>query len=176
MITIKKITSLDLLREACESTFNGESKQTLFQQYRSEESPARTQIFWITLDPIPVFVATHLVRHHVGSQPFALTHRIDRKGGGEDAGRSTPSKLSLLINAQSLIDMAKQRLCLGASHETREAMEDVKAGLWKVDPDLTMFLQPKCIYRNGLCEKLKCRYYLSPAGSQELDKYRRLFK
>jgi len=174
MITITKLTDELLLRKACESTFLGNSKQTLFKQYRSEESPARTQMFWIEIDPLPLFVSTHFIRHHVGTQPYALTHRIDRKGG-EDEGRNTPTKLSLMINAQSLIDMSKLRLCTSASKETRKLMQDIKTEISKIDTDLAKFMHPKCIYRNGLCEK-NCGYFESGKGADELIEYRNMFK
>lgn len=174
-ITIKKLTDIELLRDACESTFNGKSLQTLFSQYRSEESPARTQLFWITLDPIYLFVSTHLIRHHVGSQPFALTHREDRQGG-EDKGRYTPTRLSLLINAQGLIDMAKLRLCKSASKETQDVMKSLKKAIEEIDPDLAKFMVSKCIYRNGLCHKRKCAFYKTPEGKKQLKIYQEMFE
>ncbi len=172
MIVITKITDEKLLIKACESTFNGTSKQTLLKQYRSEESPARTQMFWIEIDPLPLFVSTHLLRHHVGSQPYALTHRTHRKCG-KDNGRETPTKLSLLINAQSLIDMSKLRLCKSASKETRQIMSQIKYEVSKIDNILAKFMQPKCIYRNGLCEK-NCKYY-EKEGKYELINYKKMF-
>lgn len=69
------------MREACEMTFMGESKQSLSSIYKSEHSPARTQLFWVRAENIPLFVATHLIRHHVGSIPFQLTCRPDKNGG-----------------------------------------------------------------------------------------------
>lgn len=69
------------MREACECTFMGKSNQSLLSIYKSEHSPVRTQLFWIKLENIPLFVATHLIRHHVGVVPFQLTCRPDRKGG-----------------------------------------------------------------------------------------------
>ncbi len=175
-IKITKITDVSLLRAACESTMlNKTSKQTLFKQYRSEESPARTQLFWIELTDVFLFVSSHLARHHVGSQPYILTHRSDRNGGA-DEGRHTLTKFCMLVNAQSLIDMARQRLCVySPSAETREAVQLIKEGMKNIDNDLSKFLVPKCIYRNGLCEKTKCRYYESTTGKKELNEYQKLF-
>lgn len=50
--------------------------------YRLKHSPIRTQIFWIEMRDIPLFVASQLVRSHVGIQCFQLSKRTDR--GGED--------------------------------------------------------------------------------------------
>lgn len=83
-VTVTKYTDDLLIRKACSKTFNGDSKQSLLSAYKSEHSPSRTQMFWIECDNIPLYVSTHLLRHHVGMQPYALTHRIDRDGGGYD--------------------------------------------------------------------------------------------
>lgn len=80
-VSVRKLTDEALMREACECTFLGKSHQSLLSIYKSEHSPARTQMFWVKLDHIPLFVATHLIRHHVGSVPFQLTCRDDREGG-----------------------------------------------------------------------------------------------
>ena len=80
-VTIRKLTDVDLMREACESTFLGKSGQSLLSIYKSEHSPARTQLFWLKIKNVKLYISTHLLRHHVGSQPFALTMRDDRHGG-----------------------------------------------------------------------------------------------
>lgn len=80
-ISVKKLTDTSLMRTACEMTFAGKSQQSLLSMYKSEHSPSRTQIFWVELKNIPLFVSTHLLRHHVGLVPFQLTCRNDRKGG-----------------------------------------------------------------------------------------------
>lgn len=77
-IKITKQTGIELMRAACNKTFRGNSKQTLLSMYKSEHSPCRTQMFWIDMENVPLFVSTHLLRHHVGSQPYALTMRTDR--------------------------------------------------------------------------------------------------
>ena len=167
-ITVKKITSLELALKACESTFLGKSKVSLDKLFRSEHSPSRTQQYWIECKSIPLFVSTHLLRHHVGSQPFALTHRKDRNGG-VDEGRNTPTDLGLLINAQGLIDMAKLRLCHQASVETRKVMQLIKDS---VEPELRHYLVAKCVYRNGLCGEMKCcGYNKTKAFDVELKEY-----
>lgn len=201
------------MREACECTFAGKSKQTLLSIYLSEHSPARTQLFWIKLTAIPLFVATHLLRHHVGVVPFQLTCRPDRKGGNQhfkerisstiksivelndrfskggqytkmdaenfnwalgtledlmnNADRETPVILGLCVNAQALIDMAKVRLCMQASPETRQVFKAIQRRVEEVDPELSMTMVPKCIYRNGLCGEPRCCGF---NGSSEFKK------
>ena len=199
-VSVKKLTGEDLMRAACESTFIGKSRASLLDLYKAEHSPARTQLFWVTLTNVKLFVSTHLLRHHVGSIPFQLTCRDDRKGGNpgmekkcaqikanilgsvelmksgnidiaeeqlvtcmdelqwlsENADRNTPVTLSLLINAQSLIDMAKLRLCKQAHIETQEAFNAIREGVAKVDPDLASMMVRKCVYRGGLCGEQRC--------------------
>ncbi len=173
-VNVRKLTDEELMREACNSTFNGKSGQTLFKMYRSEHSPVRTQMFWITCKNIPLFVSTHLLRHHVGSQPYALTHREDRHGGG-DNGRDTLTSLSILANAQSLIDMAKVRECLQASVKTRDVFAEIKKKISTIDPDLTKFMVKKCIYRNGLCGEKCCGYNKTQKYRMEQIHYNRMF-
>lgn len=200
-VSVRKITDIDLLQEACASTFLGESHATLISLYKAEHSPIRTQLFWISLKNIPLFISTHLIRHHVGSVPFQLTCRDDRNGGNpglidkldavneklamllsminqsaygeqeslirsviaeldwlkDNSDRYTPVNLSLCINAQSLIDMAKLRLCTGcAARETVIVFQAIKNEIKKVDPDLASMMVRKCVYRNGLCGEPRC--------------------
>lgn len=209
IVNVKKLTDVELMHEACNSTFTGESKQSLLSIYKSEHSPARTQMFWVTCENIPLFVSTHLLRHHVGSQPFALTHRNDRKGGKApniyiserltellavpyehrtddekteihallielktEAGRQTPTNLSLLVNAQSLMDMAKLRDCLQSAMETRVVFNMIRSRVHDCDPDLAKMMVKKCVYRNGLCGEPKCcEYNSSPAFRLEQEEY-----
>lgn len=196
-VSVKKLTDEELMREACESTFLGKSRASLLDLYKAEHSPARTQLFWVTLKNVRLFVSTHLLRHHVGSVPFQLTCRDDRKGGNprmvqkchdiitklhaideqldpktvtyiaqgcaeeiewlaENADRNTKVNLSLLVNAQSLIDMAKLRLCTCAHVETRIAFRKIKQEIAKIDPHLASMMVRKCVYRCGLCSELHC--------------------
>ena len=79
-IKVRKLTGVELLREANSFTTNKESKMSLQTAYRMKHSPIRTQIFWIEMRDIPLFVASQLVRSHVGIQCFQLSKRTDRGG------------------------------------------------------------------------------------------------
>ena len=81
-INVTKLTDLNLLRRANEFTTGHQSKMSLEQAYYYGHSPIRTQIFWIEMKDIPLFVASQLVRQHVGVQFFQRSKRVDR--GGED--------------------------------------------------------------------------------------------
>lgn len=215
-VTVNKLTDDELMRKACEMTFNGTSHQSLTSIYKSEHSPTRTQLFWIETRHIPLFVSTHLLRHHVGSIPFQLSCRDDRKGGNvafkdklenvighinqaqemsqigdwmasnahnelainelhwlqDNADRYTPVNLGLLVNAQSLIDMAKLRLCKQAHKETIKVFKAIKEAISKVDPELASLMVRKCVYRGGLCGEPKCCGFNSTEQFQiELRQY-----
>lgn len=205
-ITVKKHTGEDLVRLAAGFTSGHESKITLRKAYRTEHSIIRTQVFSIELYNIPLFVSTHLLRHHVGSQPFQLTCREDRNGGNpclkervarvnglvadgrcdeayreldwiaENTDRYTKVNLLLFLNAQALIDMAKLRLCNKASGETRRIFAAIRLKVAAVDPDLAVFMVPKCIYRGGICcEPGCCGYNLTNQFRQQLADYVREF-
>lgn len=220
IVSVTKLTDEHLMRQACECTFRGTSQQSLVSIYKSEHSPVRTQMFWIKLENIPLFVSTHLIRHHVGSIPFQLTCRDDRQGGNvgftekmdgvinrlrniveggstydrtelllimadsikelewlkENADRQTPVTLGLCVNAQSLIDMAKMRLCNCAHRNTIEVFTAIKEKIAEIDPALASMMVRKCVYRNGLCgEPRCCGFNATPAFTEELHRYRQNF-
>lgn len=81
-VKVTKLTDLSLLQKANSFTTGRDSKMDLAKAYKLGHSPIRTQLFWIEMRDIPLFVASHLVRSHVGIQCFQLSKRTDR--GGED--------------------------------------------------------------------------------------------
>lgn len=81
-ISVEKLTDVKLLRRANSFTTGRNSRMALATAYKHQHSPIRTQIFWVECGDIPLFVASHLVRHNVGVQFFQLSKRTDR--GSED--------------------------------------------------------------------------------------------
>lgn len=81
-IKVEKLTDATLLRRANAFTTGHGSKMSLAKAYCCQHSPIRTQLFWVECYGIPLFVASHFVRHNVGVQFFQLSKRPDR--GGED--------------------------------------------------------------------------------------------
>lgn len=155
-ITVTKITDLDIMRKACESTMRGQkSRVNLDEMYRCEHSPIRTQLFWITMEGIPTFVSVHLVRHEIGVEHFVMSNREDRGGTGKE-DRYTPVNHSMFINAQALIYMSRKRLCGQASDKTVEVWQEVKDAVDLVDPILSKYMVRECEYRNGKCPELRC--------------------
>jgi len=222
---IKKTDKSDLLN-ANEATFRGKSNMSLRKAYLSEHSPVRTQVFWITMENIPLSVAMHLVRHKHGVEPFVLTLREDRGGfnfkkwikGWIDSmreydqkhisliesgrikeaadieceretmynqlhevekkiGRNTPTNLALWINAQALINISKERLCLNAERKTVDVYTDLKNAMFDVDPELYDCMVKKCVYRNGICpeQDRSCGFIKTKAFKTEQEEYLSLF-
>lgn len=96
-VIVKKHTGDDLVKLAASFTSGHESKITLKRAYRTEHSIIRTQIFTVECYGIPLFVSTHFIRHHVGSQPYQLTCRIDRPGGGNPHLKERIAEVNALL-------------------------------------------------------------------------------
>lgn len=79
-IKVTKLTDVELLRRANSFTTGRDSHMTLAKAYRAGHSPIRTQLFWVECTDIPLFVASQLVRSHVGVQFFQRSKRTDRGG------------------------------------------------------------------------------------------------
>jgi hypothetical protein len=79
-VTVEKLTNIDLLHRAASFTTGHESRMSLKTAYKLGHSLSRTQIFVIELRNIPLFVASQLVRSHVGVQFFQRSRRTDRGG------------------------------------------------------------------------------------------------
>lgn len=150
-ITATKLTDETVLRTACDFTRDPSaphSKMTLENIYRCEHSPIRTQIFWVEMYDIPTFVSVHLVRHAQG-----VTHFVQSKRD-QDADRNTPINHAMLINAQALINISRKRLCGKSAPETVDVWHQVKTVIASIDPALSRYMVPECVYR-GICSELK---------------------
>jgi hypothetical protein len=123
----------------------------------SEHSPIRTQIFWIEMYDIPTFVSVHFVRHKHGIEHFVKSNRDDRSSYTGDLGRNQPVNHAALCNAQSLINMARKRLCKKSHPETQKLMQLIVDKIKEVDPLLFPFLIPDCKYRGKCCEITPCK-------------------
>ena len=178
-VNVIKLTDVSLAQRACSFTISKESHITLSKLYKYGHSPIRTQLFWVELRNIPLFVASQLVRSQVGVQFFQTSKRIDRGGedfrevcenilnklnAGEDVSkdieslpdrfdRYAPTDLAFIINAEALINMSHKRLCNKASIETREIVGAIKEKIKTIDPELYKHLVPMCIYRGGICSE-----------------------
>jgi len=118
----------------------------------AEHSPIRLiEVLW-EWERIPYWVMGHLVRHHVGIQPYVQTSREDRTGR-----RRSPEdkvRVRMIANVQAIISVSRKRLCGMAHEETREAWIGFLKALREHLPEVVDICVPECVYR-GFCPELK---------------------
>lgn len=143
----------------------------------AEHSPIRNVIYYVSIWNIRQWVTTHLVRHWLGFIPFVHTQREDRRVlevPRDELPQGALNDMDISINAQSLINVSRKRLCNCASKETREAWIGVKKAIEKIDPVMAEQMQPNCIYR-GFCPELNsCGFAKTVAFKKLLDEYRKV--
>jgi thymidylate synthase ThyX len=165
-VKVKQVTSWERAYEAALSTvgkrpIKGVTDEWKDKMLMAEHSPIRLVEYDIYLYGIPSFVATHLVRHHIGCEKFVVTNREDRRNvNPEEINRLTPVDMMITCNAQSLINISRKRLCTCASKETREVWQAVKNAIAEIDPIMAKHMVRECEYRN-MCSEIKgCGYYV----------------
>ena len=105
-IKVTKLTGIYLLRKANSFTTGRDSKMSLAKAYCYGHSPIRTQLFWIEMTDIPLFVASQFVRSHIGVQWYQRSKRTDR--GGEDF-REVCEQLAIEIENNDMLTESEQR-------------------------------------------------------------------
>ena len=122
----------------------------------ARHSPIRELNFSYVIRDIPYWVTVHLVRHHVGFQPYVQSQRNDRQNNYDrtKAPQDAPVTMRLTLNAEALMNLANKRLCAKASPETREVVERMCALAEKVVPELKGLLVPMCEYHGGVCHEI----------------------
>ncbi len=121
-------------------------------------------------------MTAHFVRHHVGTEKFVRTQRVDRNEevfNRNTLPQGTLNNMDMTANAQAMINISRKRCCRLASSETRSAWNKVLEAVNVVDPILVSKCQPECIYR-GFCPEVDntCGYASTEAFQQDLIKYR----
>jgi hypothetical protein len=173
LITVQELTSRDMILTAAAFTTKKHDVTKaaaipLERWLASEDSPIRAWLFAIYMHGIPSFVSTHLARHCVWNQPFIETNRPDR-GGAKDAGRMTPVDAMFIMNAQTLINISRRRLCFKASKETFDVWNQVRRAIFDISPELFRAMVPDCEYR-GRCTALKpCHKEITDAAKRTVS-------
>lgn len=140
---------------------------------RAEHSPIRSLIYCFKITNLKSWIATHLVRHHVGVEKWVRTQRSDRTGVNRDElPQGAEVEMEIEANAQALINMSRKRLCNQASPETREVMEAMKEEVSKRDKFLAEVMVKECVYRGYCPEMNPCGYATTEKFQKELDVYR----
>ena len=160
----------------------------------AEHSPIKLVEYLISFKDLRQWVGVHLLRHE-HMLPFIHSQRVDRR---EDIDSLTEKVMSIIeedvksdesfnkrdylfqgepndqdfvVNAQTLINISRKRLCHCASKETREAWIAVKEAIKEFDPIMASFMVPNCIYRSRCPEMNTCGYYKTDKFKKELDEY-----
>lgn len=122
----------------------------------AEHSPIRMLHFVFLLEGIPYYVSNHLVRHHVGCTPCVRSQRNDRQSvyDRNAARQDAPVDMLWELNAQSLMDVARKRLCGMADPATRTIVEEMCRLVINACPEFRFFLVPECEYRGGECHEI----------------------
>lgn len=113
--------------------------------------------FMFRITGIPYWVAMHLVRHHVGCQPYIKTQRNDRQNDYDrgEAPQNAPVDMMWSMNAEALMTVANKRLCKQASKETRKVVAQMCKEVICDCPEFSDFLVPMCEYHGGVCHEMK---------------------
>jgi len=163
----------------------------------AEHSPIKLVEYTISFTDLRQWVGVHLLRHGY-TLPFIHSQRVDRRKNIEEMTEKVMSIISddiksspdfnrrdylfqgepndqdFVVNAQTLINISRKRLCSAASKETREAWQAVKAAIAEQDPEMADVMVRNCIYRGFCPEFTECGYCKTKAFQEELAKYRSL--
>lgn len=150
----------------------------------SEHSPIRMLTYEVIWKNIPYFVAMHLRTHHIGFKAteddiyFIQTSRSDRiQKDRNSLVQTAPVSCRAVLNAQSIINTSRVRLCQLSSLETRKAWKALIERLKETEPLLAKLCQPNCIYRARCPEgKNTCGYNHTTIYKKEINNYNKLFK
>ena len=123
---------------------------------RARHSPIRYLVYSYYIHDIPTWVSTHLVRHHVGIQPYVRSQRNDRQHDYDRnaARQDTPVDMIVDVNAEALQTLANKRLCNLAALETRCVVEEMCKLAVAHTPELDGLLVPDCQRHGGRCYEM----------------------
>lgn len=123
----------------------------------ARHSPIRELEFRYVIRDLPYWVSVHLVRHHVGFQPYVSSQRNDRQDlyDRTKAPQDAPVTMRITINAEALLNLANKRLCMKASQETREVVKEMCRLAEIAMPEFEGLFVPMCEYHGGRCDEVQ---------------------
>ena len=162
----------------------------------AEHSPIKLVEYTISFKDLRQWVGVHLLRHPF-VLPFIHTQRVDKRDLDEyvdkvmsilsDDVKNDPSfnkrdylfqgqtnDQDFVVNAQTLINISRKRLCTCASKETRDAWKAVQEAIREFDPVMASFMVPSCVYRGFCPEKDSCGYWKTKKFNKDVNDYRNL--
>lgn len=142
----------------------------------AEHSQIKLVEYLISFKALKQWVGVHILRHPF-VLPFIHSQRDDRRDNPiprDEIGQGTPNDQDFVMNAQTLINVSRKRLCKCASKETQEAWKAVKDDIAKKEPLMASVMVPNCIYRGFCPEVNSCGYWKTEKFKKELNEYRNL--
>lgn len=141
----------------------------------AEHSPIKLVEYNICFKNLRQWVGVHILRHDY-TLPFIHSQREDRRVlncSRDDLPQGTLNDQDFVLNAQTLKNISRKRLCLCASKETREAWNMVKDEIAKQDEVMADKMVRNCVYC-GFCPEMNCCGFVNtPHYQNELEKYRK---
>lgn len=141
----------------------------------AEHSPIKLVEYNICFKNLRQWVGVHILRHDY-TLPFIHTQREDRRVlncSRDDLPQGTLNDQDFVVNAQTLKNVSRKRLCTCASKETREAWNMVKDEIAKQDEVMADKMVRNCVYC-GFCPEMQCCGFVNtPKFQEELQKYRK---
>lgn len=142
----------------------------------SEHSPIKLVEYAIHFQGLRQWVGVHLLRHE-HALPFIHSQREDRRKlncSRDELPQGSENDQDFIVNAQTLINISRKRLCFRASKETREAWKAVKAEVAKQDRVMADKMVKNCVY-SGFCRELKCCGFVHTGEyEEEVRQYRKV--
>lgn len=141
-------------------------------------SPIYSMFYQVDWDGIPRWIADEFVRHHVGATPYMSSQRPDRSPDAKPRSERTqedPVNLTMVLNAQSFLDISRKRLCRQAAKEARETWARTLEVLKDIgEIELYDLCVPECVHQGGFCPELKCCGLCPPNGGRTAAMWKRL--
>jgi len=134
----------------------------------AEHSMIRVFLLSVEIIDIPSYASVHLVRHHIGVEPFVRSQRSTAMNPVDYDRRKAPQDAlvnhTMILNPQSLINISRKRLCNKADIATRQVWQEVLEVIRRHDNPyvaaIADVMMPNCDYRG------KC-YEIVPCGKME---------
>lgn len=125
---------------------------------KARHSPIRYLTYTFYFEGIPSWVSVHLVRHHIGVQPYVKSQRNDRQSEYDrnKAPQDSPVNMIWDVNAEALMTIANKRLCNQASAETRAVVRQMCLLALDATPEFEGLLVPMCERIHGCEEMFPC--------------------
>ena len=142
----------------------------------AEHSHIKLVEYLISFKALRQWVGVHILRHPF-VLPFIHSQRPERREldvPRDELPQGSLNDQDFVMNAQTLINVSRKRLCACASKETREAWKAVKEEIAKTEPNMAAVMVPNCIYRGFCPERESCGFWKTEKFKKELNDYRNL--